>query len=166
MHQNRAESIQSRLHMVRSSMVWRPMVTGFAHEHSVSVTMESVDAVGIVFFPAYWVWFEQAFEGFIAAASGSTWREVVESGLAIPVVHAEMDHLLPLRLSDQATVELRLTRVGRRSVEFEARYLASDGEPVAVARTVHVVTTRHDLDEVEIPAWLRDAAEGTSSEAG
>lgn len=137
-------------------------MTAPLYRHPVSVTMESVDAVGIVFFPVYWIWFEQAFEGFIAAVSGRTWGEVVESGLGIPVVHAEIDHLRPVRLSDQLSVELRLVRTGRRSVEFEARYLAADGDPVAMARTVHVVTTRDDLQDVAMPPWLRDAAEKAS----
>ena len=134
------------------------------HNHSVSVTMESVDAVGIVFYAAYWAWFEQAFEGFIAAASGSSWREVLESGLAVPVVHAEIDYLRPIRLSDEVTVELRLVRTGRRSIDFDARFLAGDGEPVAVARTVHVVTTRGDLDAAAIPGWLIEAAEPASTD--
>ncbi|MGH8916250.1 MAG: acyl-CoA thioesterase [Acidimicrobiia bacterium] len=135
------------------------------HNHTVSVTMESVDAVGIAFFAAYWNWFEQAFEGFIAAASGSTWSETVESGLAVPVVHAEIDYLRPLRLSDEVTVQLRLVKTGRRSLDFEARYLA-DGEPVAVARTVHVVTTRGDLSPAAIPAWMHEAVEPRSPDRG
>jgi 4-hydroxybenzoyl-CoA thioesterase len=122
--------------------------------------MESVDPVGIVFFPAYWIWYEQAFEGFIAAISGHTWGDVVRSGLGIPIVHAEIDHLTPVHLSDDLRIELRLLRTGRRSVEFEAKYVGPDGEPVAVARTVHVITTRGDLGEAQMPGWLRDAAAG------
>jgi YbgC/YbaW family acyl-CoA thioester hydrolase len=128
------------------------------HKHTVSVTMESVDAVGIVFYAAYWTWFEQAFEGFVAAASGRTWRAIVESGLAIPIVHAEIDYLRPLHLSDRATVELRLVEIGRRSLKFEVEFLANDGQPVAVARTVHVITSS-DLADAAIPGWLSDAAE-------
>lgn len=128
------------------------------HKHTVSVTMESVDAVGIVFYAAYWIWFEQAFEGFVAAASGHTWRAIVESGLAIPIVHAEIDYLRPLHLSNRATVELRLVEIGRRSLRFEAEFLGNDGQPVAVARTVHVITSR-DLTDAAIPGWLSDAVE-------
>lgn len=134
------------------------------HKQRVSVTMESVDAVGIVFYAAYWAWFERAFESFIAAASGSSWREVLESGLAVPVVHAEIDYLRPIRLSDEVTVELRLVKTGRRSIEFEARFLAEDGELVAVARTVHVVTTRGDLAAAAIPVWLIEAVEPASTD--
>jgi acyl-CoA thioesterase FadM len=120
--------------------------------------MESVDAVGIVFFPAYWIWYEQAFEGFIATISGRTWGDVVRSGLGIPVVHAEIDHLKPVHLSDKLRIDLGLLRTGRRSVEFEARYLDDDNEPVAMAHTVHVVTTRGDLGEAVMPDWLRAVA--------
>jgi YbgC/YbaW family acyl-CoA thioester hydrolase len=121
--------------------------------------MESVDAVGIVFYAAYWLWYEQVFEGFVAAASGSSWREVLDSGLAMPVVHTAIDYLLPLRLSDGVTVELRLVKTGRRSVEFEARFQDHEGDLVAVARAVHLVTTRRDLATAAIPSWLSAAVE-------
>jgi acyl-CoA thioesterase FadM len=82
----------------------------------------------------------------------------VESGLGIPVVHAEIDHLKPVHLSDRVRIELRPLRAGRRSVEFEAKFFGSDDELVAVARTVQVITTRGDVGEAQMPEWLRDAA--------
>lgn len=121
--------------------------------------MDSVDAVGIAFYAAYWIWYERAFEGFVAAASGESWRELVESGLSMPVVHAEIDYRQPLHLSDQVTVELRLAEIGSRSIHFEARFLRDD-EELAKARTVHVCASRDDLETVSMPSWLAPAVEG------
>lgn len=130
------------------------------HRETFSVTMDSVDAVGIVFFGAYWNWYENTFERFVAAASGTSWREVLASGLAMPIVHADIDYLRPLRLSDEVTVEMRLTRLGSRSIHFEARFSDSGGEAVAEARTVNVLTTGGDLRTAAMPDWLEAAVDG------
>lgn len=133
------------------------------HKQTLFVSMESVDAVGIVFYAAYWTWFEQVFEGFVAAASGSTWRDFLQSGMAMPVVHAEIDYMRPLHLSDRVTVELRLVDTGRRSIRFEAIYRDEGGEPAAIARTVHVITDR-GLSTASIPDWVLRAVEPTTPE--
>lgn len=135
------------------------------HRETFSVTMESVDAVGIVYFGSYWNWYETTFERFVSAASGSSWREVLAAGLAMPVVHAEIDYLKPLRLSDEVKVELRLVRLGARSIHFEARFDDGSGEPVALAKTVNVLTAGDDFASVEMPGWLLAAAETSGGQA-
>ncbi len=128
------------------------------HRQSYPVTMESVDAVGIVFYAAYWIWYEGVFEAFIAAASGRSWRSLVESGFVMPIVHAEIDYLQPLRLSEVVIAEIRLSGIGSRSIRFEAEFSRED-EVVARTRTVHVAATSGKLEAVEIPSWLRRAAD-------
>ena len=125
-----------------------------SHRQVFPVTMESVDAVGIVFFGAYWNWFESTFEGLIAELSGSSWREVLASGLAMPVVHAEVDYKHPLKLSEEVVVEMRLDKVGSRSVHFHAEFHNASGELVAEARTVNVVVGTDGMSQVDIPLWL------------
>jgi acyl-CoA thioesterase FadM len=83
--------------------------------------------------------------------------------MAMPVVHAEIDYLRPLLLSDRVTVELRLVDTGRRSIRFEATYRDEGGEPAAIARTVHVITDR-GLPTASIPDWLLRAVEPTTPE--
>lgn len=129
------------------------------HRQAFPITMESVDAVGIAFFGAYWNWYESAFEGFIAAASGSSWRETLASGMAMPVVHAEIDYRQPLRLSGEVTVQVRLTEVGSRSIHFHADFLNDSGKLVAEARTVNVVVGANGMNEVDMPQWLFEAIE-------
>ena len=130
------------------------------HRQVFPITMESVDAVGIVFFGAYWNWFESTFERFIAALSGSSWREVLTSGLAMPVVHAEVDYKQPLRLSEEVAVEMRLARVGSRSVHFHADFLNDRGELVAQAKTVNVIAGTDGMKEIDMPPWLVGSIEG------
>lgn len=128
------------------------------HRETYSVAMDSVDAVGIAFYAAYWIWFEQAFESFVRVASGKTWNEMLDSGFSMPVVHAEIDYLAPLHLSEEVTVEIRLTDIGTRSIHFQARFLRGEDD-VAIARTVHVAASRGSLNAKETPAWITGAAE-------
>lgn len=120
--------------------------------------MESVDAVGIVFFGAYWNWYESAFEGFMASASGQSWADLLTSGLAIPVVHAEIDYAKALKLSDEVTVSMRITKIGSRSIHFRAEFQDGSGDTVAEAKTVNVLTSV-DLDQLEMPRWLQATME-------
>ncbi|MDH3190549.1 MAG: acyl-CoA thioesterase, partial [Acidimicrobiia bacterium] len=103
--------------------------------------MDSVDAVGIVFFGAFWNWHESTFEGLVSEASGSTWKELLASGLAMPIVHAEIDYVKALRLSDEVTVAMSVTKLGSRSVHFHAWFRNASGGLVAEARTVNVLTS-------------------------
>lgn len=129
------------------------------HRQVFPITMTSVDAVGIVFFGAYWDWFESTFEGFVAAASGISWQQMLASGLAMPVVHAEIDYMHPLRLSEQVTVEMRLTKVGSSSAHFQADFRNGGEDLVAQASTVNVVVRGEDVNEIEMPRWLIEAIE-------
>lgn len=128
------------------------------YQRTFPITMESVDAVGIVFFGAYWNWYESVFEGLIAAASGQSWNDLLASGLAIPVVHAEIDYVKALRLSDEVTVSIKITKLGSRSVHFDARFQDGSRNTVAEAKTVNVLTSV-DLGRLETPAWLEAAVE-------
>lgn len=130
------------------------------HRRTFSVAMDSVDAVGIAFYAAYWIWYEATFEDLVRVISGSTWSELLDSGFSMPVVHAEIDYLLPLHLSEEVTVEMRLVDIGTRSVHFEARFLRED-EELAKARTVHVTSTRGALQAEQMPGWLVRALEGS-----
>jgi acyl-CoA thioesterase FadM len=76
----------------------------------------------------------------------------------MPVVHAEIDYLLPLRLSEEFTVEIRLVDIGARSIHFQARFLRGE-EELAIARTVHVVASKGDLKAAGLPDWLEAALE-------
>lgn len=128
------------------------------HRETFSVAMDSVDAVGIAFYAAYWIWFERAFESFVRVASGKTWNEMLDSGFSLPVVHAEIDYLAPLHLSEEVTVEIRLTDIGTRSIHFQARFFRGE-EELAIARTVHVAASRGSLHAKETPGWITGAVE-------
>ncbi len=134
-----------------------------AYRQTFSVAMDSVDAVGIAFHAAYWNWYESTFEGFVRVASGCTWSELLDAGFSMPVVHAEIDYLRPLRLSDELTVEMRLVEIGTRSIHFEARFLRGD-EELAIARTVHVTASKGDLKAARIPVWIEAAVEDVGAD--
>jgi YbgC/YbaW family acyl-CoA thioester hydrolase len=127
------------------------------------VRMDAVDALGIAYFARYWDWYESCFEAFMGAASGGTWRDIVDSGLGFPFVRCEMDYHEAVHLSDVVTVELALVRVGNRSFEFRGRFSIGEGTIVANATSVHA-GIRLDGSPAELPTWLREAVVTTPRE--
>lgn len=127
------------------------------HSESFRVAMDSVDAVGIVYFARFWDWYEHCFEGFIAQASGRSWADLLASGSAMPLVRCEIDYLAPLRLSEMVKVDLAVVHTGSRSVQFAARFRRED-VLVAKARAVHVAVGE-GMSATDIPEWLKQAVE-------
>jgi YbgC/YbaW family acyl-CoA thioester hydrolase len=120
------------------------------------VGMDAVDALGVVYFARYWDWYEQCFEGLVAQASGSSWRQILGE-MGLPYVHCEIDYRQPVHLSEMVNVEMALAGVGGRSVRFRARFLNEQDAVVAVASSVHV-PVRDGMTSSDIPTWLRAAA--------
>lgn len=125
------------------------------HRERFRVAMPDTDAFGIVYFAAYWRWYQQALEGLLER-SGRSMRAVLGE-IGLPAVHAEIDYRRQLHLSDDVNVEIAVVRVGNRSVGVRARFLGPDGEETARAETVHVVA-RPESGAVRAPDWLRALA--------
>lgn len=115
-----------------------------------------VDAFGIVYYTRYWDWYQHAFEELLREL-GHPLPTVLEKGHGFPVVHAEIDYRRALLLDETVHCEVWPFAVGDRSLRLAGRFLDGDGELLAAASTVHVISAQ-DRSRVEMPAWLRDAA--------
>jgi acyl-CoA thioesterase FadM len=107
-----------------------------------------------VYFARYWDWYEECFERYITKASGRSWRDLLDSGIAMPLVHCEIDYLAPARLSDTVDATLALVAVGTSSIRFMIEF-STGGEIAARASCVHVAVG-DGLLPIDVPQWLRD----------
>lgn len=126
------------------------------HSQSFRLGMDGVDAFGIVYFGRYWDWYEQTFEGLLAAADHPL-TSMLDSGVGLPVVHTEMDYRHALRLGDEVIATLTLQSVGTRSVRFAASFHDHDGNLAAEARVIHAFTAV-GMGPADAPDWLRALA--------
>lgn len=126
------------------------------HSESFRLGMDGVDAFGIVYFGRYWDWYEQAFEGLLAAA-GHPLEAMLERGVGLPVVHAELDYRNAIRLGDHVTATVTLERVGTRSVAFAATFDDQDGNVTAEGTVIHAYSAI-GMGPADAPDWLRALA--------
>jgi acyl-CoA thioester hydrolase len=85
----------------------------------IRVYYEDTDGGGIVFYANYLKFFERARTEWLRAC-GVEQRELAHTARVVFVVRSTaLDYLAPARLDDMLTIETRIGRVGRASVEFQ-----------------------------------------------
>lgn len=130
--------------------------------HEVTVRFNEVDRAGIAFFGRVFEWCHEAYEELFATA-GLRIRDMFEKeSWAMPLVHAEADYRRPMRLGDRLAIEVRLERLGRRSLSLAytvrgAEGGAPDEDVRATARLVHAFVELDRFAPREVPDKVRDA---------
>lgn len=127
------------------------------------IRFSDCDPAGIVFYPQYFVMFNDLVEEWVDDALGiGGHRElVVGRGIGLPTVHIEVDFTAVSRLGDAVQLVLEVERVGHRSLGLKLQ-CTGDGAPDDVRmamRQVVVTTSLRDHRAVPIPADLRSAIE-------
>jgi acyl-CoA thioester hydrolase len=119
----------------------------------VSVRYLEVDAQGVVFNMWYLAYVDDAMTAFLAS-HGQSYRELIDSGYDVQLVHAELDWRDGLRWADPVAVAVRLLSIGTTSFRlgFEFRRAA---EPVASAEVVYVCVATDGRGKQPIPESLR-----------
>ena len=127
------------------------------------VRFADVDHAGIVYYPRFYHYFHVAFEEFFRERMGSgAYLDLISRRrIGFPAVRTECDYRAPLRFGDMVRVDMRIERLGGKSVRF--RYQASRaegargpaGEVVADGLVICAVTDLAQFRAVEVPDDLR-----------
>lgn len=136
------------------------------------VRYAETDAMGVVYYANYLVWFELGRTDWIRA-HGVTYREFEEHGILLPVTHASCDYRQSARYDDLVRIETTATKLTRAGVAFAYRVLRVEPGPETLlveGRTEHVYLSREGrllrLDRTS-PFWTTLArslaAEGTTA---
>lgn len=127
------------------------------------VRFADVDHAGIVYYPRFFHYFHLAFEELWRARMGT--RAYVDlldrDRVGFPAVRAECEYRAPLRFGDLAEIEVRVTRLGTKSITFgyEVHRGADGGRERALAASGSVVCAVVDLARfvaIEVPERVRD----------
>lgn len=123
------------------------------------VRYAETDAMGVVYYANYLVWFELGRTEWIRA-HGISYRELEERDLLLPVTHANCDYRQSAHYDDVVRIETTVERLTRARVSFAYRVLrAAPGPQVLLAegRSEHVFLSRAGtivrLDR-DSPIWL------------
>jgi acyl-CoA thioester hydrolase len=108
------------------------------------VRYAETDAMGVVYYANYLVWFELGRTEWIRA-HGVSYRELEEQGVLLPVTHASCDYRQSARYDDLIRIETTVARLTRASVAFSYRIIRAAPAPellLAEGRSEHVFLSR------------------------
>jgi acyl-CoA thioester hydrolase len=121
------------------------------------------DMAGIIHFSNYFRYMEFAEVAFLRERGLSVTMTQGLETISFPRVSATCDFLHPVRFEDVVEIEVRVERVGRKSVTYTFDF-THQGKPVAKGR-LSAVCCRirpgvHDLESIDIPDEIRTALLG------
>jgi acyl-CoA thioester hydrolase len=122
------------------------------------VDFADTDMAGIIHFSNYFRYMEFAEVAFLRSRGLSVSMTWGEEKLGFPRVAASCDFLSPVRFDDVLDIEVRVERIGRKSVTYAFDF-THQGKPVAKGR-ISAVCCRmrpgiHELQSIDIPADIR-----------
>ena len=112
------------------------------HRFDLRVRYGDTDQMGFAYYAHYLRWFEIG-RAEMLRSLGTSYREVEESGVQLPVLAASCRYRKLARYDDLVTIETRVGELRRASVRFEYRVLlASDDTELATGSTEHCFLDR------------------------
>ena len=130
----------------------------------VRVRYAETDQMGVVYYANYFVWFEVARTEWLRA-TGWSYRDMEADGFSLPVIEAHCEYRRATRYDDELEIRTRATLVNPVRVRFDYELVrAGEGQPAAVAHTLHVALDRQGRP-CRLPVRVRQLIAGHGAEA-
>ena len=130
-----------------SAAAARPLVS----RRTFRVQWGECDAARIVFYPNYFIWFDEATAGLLEKA-GMSQRVVAEAGgVGIPLVDARASFIIPASHGDDLEIESFVERWGNKSFTVRHR-IYKEGKLAAEGYETRIWGTRDPADERRLKA--------------
>ncbi|AXC49313.1 acyl-CoA thioesterase [Paracoccus suum] len=84
----------------------------------IQVEFNHCDPAGIVFYPRFLEFANSVTENFFADVVGRSYARIIADRSGVPTVSLECDFRHPSRLGDRLTMKLRVTGIGRSSLDL------------------------------------------------
>ncbi len=117
----------------------------------VRVRYAETDAMGVVYYGAYFNYFEDGRVAYLRV-KGLPYSEMERAGVFMPVAEAFCRYLAPARFEDVLTVETTVAAAARASVRFEYT-IRRDAEVIAEGYTVHAARDAAGRPVRIPPSW-------------
>lgn len=108
------------------------------------VRYAETDAMGVVYYANYLVWFELGRTTWIRQF-GVSYRSLEEAGILLPVTHVACDYQQSASYDDRIQIQTTLERYSRASIAFAYRVVRTEPGPptvLATGRSEHVFLSR------------------------
>lgn len=134
------------------------------HTTTQVVRFQHCDPAGIVFYPRYFEMLNLTVEEFFEQTTGWSFHRMHEElKTSVPTVHIETDFTDVSRLEDSLNFQLRVARLGERSLDLSIEALCG-AEQRLTARITLVCVDFNKKHAVPWPAPLRKVLEPLSGE--
>ncbi|WP_298068949.1 thioesterase family protein [uncultured Mailhella sp.] len=125
--------------------------TWLAHRVSYGET----DAMGVVYHAEYLHYFERS-RNALCRACGMSYREIEQSGFALPVREVQCRYRRPARYDDVIQIHVWIAEWRRASIRFQYEILdESRSDVLCEGMTFHAFTSLEGRP-VAIPGWIRE----------
>jgi 4-hydroxybenzoyl-CoA thioesterase len=128
----------------------------FAQRHR--IRFAECDPAGIVFYPQYFVMFNNLLEAWIDGLLHEGFAGYIGKCLfGLPTVRLEADFRSISRMGDEVELSLEVIRLGGKSLTLSLACTGSDGEVRMSVTQVLVATSLETHRAIDIPVMLREA---------
>lgn len=131
------------------------------------IRFSECDPAGIVFYPQYFVLFNDLMEAWIdSLLPGGLAAFVGERRLGLPIVRLEADFTAISRMGDEVELSLEVLRLGRASITWRMACHGAGGQLRMQALQTVVTTSLQTHAAVPVPEALRTAITGAVGAEG
>ena len=132
--------------------------TPFQYERQ--IRFSQCDPAGIVFYPQYFVMFNDLMEAWVDHGLGIGFNDLItRRRIGLPTVRLEADFRAVSRMGDSVILSLAVERIGARSLGLALNCKSADNELRMAVRQVIVTTSLDTHQAIPVPADLRAAIE-------
>lgn len=123
--------------------------------HRTKLHLKDTDATGVLYFSEQFSLVMQAFESYLESKFFSL-KQLLNSSIQFPVVHAEGDYFAPLQVGDEVEIKMAIEAIGTSSVTFVYQLVCLHRQKeVGRVKIVHVSVDRKTALAVPLPDFLR-----------
>ena len=125
--------------------------------HNFKPRFHEVDRAGIIFFGRVFEYSHIAFEELLFTVFGDWDQLFHKHSVGLPLVNAESDFKIPIRQGEDLTIEVRVVRLGNRSITFRHDIIDKRRLLRASVRLTHAAIDLNTFESVSLPEMFVDA---------
>jgi 1,4-dihydroxy-2-naphthoyl-CoA hydrolase len=128
-------------------------------KYNTTIKLHDTDASGRLYFSNQFRIFDNAFASFLESINLSYAALITDSNFLLPIVHAESDYKIGLKVSDEITVNMSVENIGTASFTLSFQLFNIKGEVAGFGRVVHVSIDKNTNSKIPIPGKVLEALE-------